>query len=90
MMNKNKPCKCHVKTKLRYMILVYLTCNRGRKYTAKEIWQFIIDNKLVNTRDLPQYTILKGLHHADIQTSTGILRNVVKVKEGRYTKYYIP
>ena len=38
--------RCEEKVKMKYVLKTFLCANKGKKYTAKEIYTFIVDNKL--------------------------------------------
>lgn len=76
--------------KVRYIVLTFLMCNRGKKFTAKEIWSFIIENNLLpSTSTMPYPHALAGMVRRDKGKARGVLARVEM--EGQHPiLYYIP
>ncbi len=87
---KTKETHCHINTKISYIILTFLMCNRGKRYTSKQLWDYIMEHQLVpSTRGMPQHTYLKRMVQTDKWRSKGVLSRVEMEGENPIL-FYIP
>ena len=83
------PCKCARDTKAKYVILTFLTANKNKKFTAKQIKQFMLENKIMGTNlNITDKRIINYIKKDRLST-TGILKNVKIEKIGRSIKFFI-
>lgn len=74
------------KTKAKYVIKTFLCCNKGRKFTAREICNFIVENKLNRSNTSIHYNAIARLIKED-KYPNHILSNV-KVEKNKGRNYY--
>ena len=79
-----------ISMKIRYIILTFLMCNRGKKYTSSQLWSFILENKLLpSTKGMPRPHSLAGWVRRDNEKARGVLVRVEM--EGEHPiLFYIP
>lgn len=88
--NDKKGHSCPTVSKISYIIITYLLCNRGKKYTSKQIWSFIMENQLIPSgRGMPRHTYLASMVRLDKSRSKGILSRV-KMEGEHPILFYIP
>lgn len=78
--------KCHEKVKMKYVLKTFLCCNKGKKFTAKEIVNFILENKLNSSNSELNRSAITRLIKSDVY----ILRDVKCEKEdGHPTLFWV-
>ena len=88
--NDKKGHSCPTVSKISYIILTYLLCNRGKKYTSKQLWSFIMENNLIpSARGMPRHTYLASMVRIDKSRSKGRLSRV-QMEGQDPIKFYIP
>ena len=74
------------KTKTKWIILTFLLCNKGKKFTTSQMSDFLIENKLNRKNSELKSSAIARMINSDIQFGT-ILRDV-KVEKVRGRNYY--
>lgn len=63
--------------KIRYIVLTFLMCNKGKKYSSSQLWDFILENKLLpSTKGMPKQHSLAGMVRRDKGKARGVLGRV--------------
>ena len=75
--------KLKERTKYKIVVRTFLSANKGKKYTARQINDFIIENKLCSSKSLIHYNALIRLVKED-KRMNGILSNVEFEKKHLY------
>ena len=74
------------KLKTKYIIKTFLCCNRGQKFTARQIVEFIISNELNSINTEVHQNAISRMINSDIQFGS-ILKDV-KVEKVNGRNYY--
>ena len=78
--------KCEEKVKMKYVLKTFLCCHRGKKFTAKQITDFILENKLNSRNSELNRSAISNLIRSDVY----ILRDVkYEKRNGRPTKFWV-
>lgn len=79
------PHRCSEQVKMKYVIKTFLCCNKGKKFTAKQICKFILDNKLSSRDSELNRSSIARLIKSDVY----ILSDVHIEKKGNLNYYFI-
>lgn len=79
------PRKCDEKVKMKYVIKTLLSCNKGKKFTAKEICEFIVENKLNSRNSMINQSTVSRLIKSDVY----LLRSIQIDEDSHPNRYYI-
>ena len=74
------------KTKAKWILLTFLICNKGKKFTTKQLADFLIENNLNRSNSELQPNAIARMINSDIQFGT-ILRDV-QVEKIRGRNHY--
>ena len=74
------------KIKTKYIIKTFLCCNKGKKFTARQITDFIVGNKLNSNTSEVHYNAISRLIRGD-QYPNSVLSDV-KVEKIKGRNYY--
>lgn len=71
------PTKCNEKVKMKYVIKTFLCANKGKKYTSRQLCNFIVKNKLNSKNSYINPSAVTRL----ISSDTYLLRDVMMEKD---------
>ena len=80
--------KLNEKVRAKYVILTFLCCNRGRKYTAKQICDFIVRNNLNSRNSEVHQNAISRMVQSDKATKS-VLQDVQVEKRSGMNYYYM-
>lgn len=80
--------KLNEKLRVKYVILTFLCCNRGERFTAKEICEFIVRNKLNSRNSEVHHNAISRLVESD-KHSKSVLQDVQVEKRGGRNYYWM-
>ena len=80
--------KLNEKLRAKYVILTFLCCNRGKKYTAKQICDFIVRNNLNSRNSEVHHNAISRLVEGD-KRSKSVLQDVQVEKRSGRNYYYM-
>ena len=76
------------KTKAKWIILTFLICNRGKKFTSKQLQDFIVENNLYRSSSELNKVAISRMIASDKKFGT-ILRDVQVEKVGGRNYYWV-
>ena len=80
--------KLNEKVRAKYVILTFLCCNRGRKFTAKQICEFMVNNHLNSRNSEVHQNAISRMIQSDKNTKS-VLQDVQVEKRSGRNYYYL-
>ena len=86
MQNKSN---CPANLKAKYIIITYLSANKNKKFTARQINQFILENHILGSNLTVSDKKIINMIKLDKRQRRGVLKNVQVDKQGRAMRFYV-